>query len=290
MLTELIREKEKCSTVNKLHFLTAGLPLSSENKGYKTGLNIIKEMNLDGLEVEFVHGVRMNETTQNLIKENISANNFLVTCHGPYYINLNSQEPEKIEASIERILETARMGAKIGAYSITFHAAFYMKQPPEDVYNTVYKSMEKISSILEEEGNNIWIRPETTGKGTQWGTTEEIVKLSKNFKNVLPCIDFAHIHARNNGAFNTYDEFAKILDYIGKELGNEAFENFHAHLAGIEYGAKGEKNHLILEESDMNYKDLLKVLKEFGVKGALVCESPNIESDTKLLKDYYLSL
>ena len=40
----------------------------------------------------------------------------------------------------------------------------------------------------------------------------------------------------------------------------------------------------------MNYKDLLKVFKEFNVKGALVCESPNIELDTKLLKDYYLSL
>ena len=276
--------------MNKLHFLTAGLPLASENKGYKKGLNIIKEMDLDGLEVEFVHGVRMNEANQKLVKEFSDEENLLVTCHGPYYINLNSQEPEKIDASIERILETARMGKNIGAYSITFHAAFYMKQNPDDVYKTVYNSMEKICSTLEAEGNNIWIRPETTGKGTQWGTLEEIVQLSKEFKNVLPCIDFAHIHARNNGIFNTYDEFSKMLEYVGKELGQEAFNNFHAHLAGIEYSVKGEKNHLILENSDMNYKDLLKVFKEFNVKGALVCESPNIEGDTKLLKDYYLSL
>lgn len=276
--------------MNKLHFLTAGLPLAAEGKGYKKGLSIIKDMNLDGLEVEFVHGVRMNEANQALVKDFANDENTLVTCHGPYYINLNSQEPEKIEASIERILETARMGKLIGAYSITFHAAFYMKQTPEDVYKTVYKSMERICSTLESEGNNIWIRPETTGKGTQWGTLEEIVQLSKEFKNVLPCIDFAHIHARNNGIYNTYDEFSKMIDYVGKELGAKAFENFHAHLAGIEYSAKGEKNHLILEESDMNYKDLLKVFKEFNVKGALVCESPNIEADTKLLKDYYLSL
>ena len=276
--------------MNKLHFLTAGLPLASEGKGYKKGLSIIKEMGLDGLEVEFVHGVRMNDANQTLVQDFAKEDNNLVTCHGPYYINLNSQEPEKIDASVERILETARMGQKIGAYSITFHAAFYMKQTPEDVYKTVYKSMEKICSTLEAENNNIWIRPETTGKGTQWGTLEEIVQLSKEFKNVLPCIDFAHIHARNNGIFNTYDEFSKMLEYVGNELGTEAFENFHAHLAGIEYSVKGEKNHLIFEESDMNYKDLLKVFKEFNVKGALVCESPNIETDTKLLKDYYLSL
>ena len=273
---------------DKLNFLTAGLPLISEGKGYKKGLAVIDEMGLDGLEVEFVHGVRMTEINQALVAD--FAKNHVVTCHGPYYINLNSKEEEKIEASVQRIIETARMGQKIGAYSITYHAAFYMGLDTETVYNTVYKSMEKISQTLEEEGVNIWVRPETTGKGTQWGTLEEIVKLSKEFRTVMPCIDFAHIHARNNGIYNTYDKFSKMLEFYAKELGNEALNNMHMHLAGIEYGIKGEKNHLILEESDMNYKDLLKVFKEFDVKGALVCESPNIEGDTKLLKDYWLSL
>lgn len=276
--------------MDNLHFLTAGLPLATENKGYKKGLNLIKEMNLDGLEVEFVHGVRMNEESQNTVKDFVNQNNFKVTCHGPYYINLNSDEQEKIDASIIRILETARMAKNIGAYSITFHAAFYMKKDPEVVYNTVHESIEKICKILDEENNNIWIRPETTGKGTQWGTLEEIVRLSKNFKQVLPCIDFAHIHARSNGLYNTYDDFAKMLEFVGNELGSSVLSNMHMHIAGIEYGPKGEKNHLILEESDMNYKDFLKALKDFDVKGVLVCESPNIETDTKLLKDYYLSL
>lgn len=276
--------------MNKLHFLTAGLPLATDNKGYKKGLNIIEEMNLDGLEVEFVHGVRLNEQNKILLKEFSQKENIKLTCHGPYYINLNSQEEEKTEASIIRILDTARAAKEIGAVSITFHAAFYMKQPPEEVYTKVFKAMERIQTTLEEENNNVCVRPETTGKGTQWGTLEEIVELSENFKNVLPCIDFAHIHARNNGAYNTYDDFAKMLEYVGNKLGNETLQNMHMHIAGIEYGEKGEKNHLILEESDMNYKDLLKALKDFNVKGMLVCESPNIETDTKLLKEYYQSL
>ena len=40
----------------------------------------------------------------------------------------------------------------------------------------------------------------------------------------------------------------------------------------------------------MNYKDLMKALKDFGVKGVVVCESPNIEDDAVLMKEYYLSL
>lgn len=276
--------------MNKLHFLTAGLPLSTGNKGYGKGLEIIKEMSLDGLEVEFVHGVRINEKNAELVQKFSETEGYKVTCHGPYYINLNSQEAEKTEASIERILDTARAGKKLGAVSITYHAAFYMKQSPEDVFKSVYNATERICKILNEENNDIKIRPETTGKGTQWGTLEEITELSKCFENVLPCVDFAHIHARSNGLYNTYDEFARMLEYIGTQLGDYALNNFHAHLAGIEYGPKGEKNHLILEESDMNYKDLLKAFKAFDVKGVLVCESPNIETDTKLLKEYYLSL
>ena len=158
------------------------------------------------------------------------------------------------------------------------------------VFDRVAKQTEKIIKTLQEEDNNIWIRPETTGKNTQWGNLEEIVKLSKMFEKVLPCVDFAHLHARSNGSYNTYDEFCKIFEFIGNELGEVALNNFHAHLAGIEYSAKGEKKHLILEESDMNYKDLLKAFKEFNIKGVIVCESPNIEDDAKLLKDYYLSL
>ena len=147
-----------------------------------------------------------------------------------------------------------------------------------------------ITDTLSEENIDIWVRPETTGKRSQWGTLEEIIELSKHFSNVLPCVDFAHIHARQNGLFNTYDEFCSILEKIGNELGEIALNNFHGHVAGIKYTDKGEKNHLIFEESDFNYKDLLKALKAFDVKGALVCESPNIEIDTKILKDYYSTL
>ena len=148
----------------------------------------------------------------------------------------------------------------------------------------------QISKLLKKEKINVWVRPETTGKPTQWGDLEEIVRLSKEFDNVLPCIDFSHLHARSGGKYNTYDEFSKILETVGNEIGTYALENFHGHLAGIDYSSKGEKKHLNLEESDMNYKDLLKAMKEFGVKGALVCESPNIEDDAKLLKTYYQSL
>ena len=275
---------------DKLNFLTAGMPLQTDKRGYPSAFEIIKDMELDGLEVEFVHGVRMSDDTRKYLKQISQEQGFILTSHGPFYINLNSKEDEKVEASVQRIIETAQAANDFGGYSITYHAAFYMGGEKETVYQQVKKQTAKIIETLQKEKIDVWIRPETTGKATQWGDYEEIIRLSKEFEQVLPCVDFSHVHARTAGEYNTYDEFCLILDRISKELGQKAIDNFHAHLAGIDYTAKGEKRHLIIEESDMNYKDLLKALKSFGVKGALVCESPNIETDTKILRDYYYSI
>jgi len=271
--------------MDKLHFLTAGIPSCA--KDYSNAFLKLDEMNLDGLEVEFVHGVRYGENTKEAI---LARGDKLITHHGPYYINLNAKEDDKKEASIKRVLDTARAAKDLGAYSITYHAAFYLGETSEVVTKKMIESHQKIIEILKEEDNNIWIRPETTGKKSQWGTLNEIIEVSKEFSQVLPCIDFAHIHAREDGKFNTYDEFCYILEHLGNELGEIALNNFHGHVAGIEYGAKGEKKHLIFEEADFNYKDLMKAFKKFDIKGAIVCESPNIEIDTKILKEYYSSL
>lgn len=273
---------------DKLNFITAGMPIRTGKGSYPQAFDVLKEMNLDGMELEFVHGVRMSDDNRIFVKE--MAKNFVITAHGPFYINLNSKEEEKIEASVQRIIDTAAVAAQAGAFSITYHAAFYMGGDKETVFKQVKTQTKRIIDILENEKIKVWVRPETTGKATQWGDIDEIINLSKEFEQVLPCVDFSHLHARSAGEYNTYDEFSKVLEKMGNNIGQYALENFHGHLAGIEYTAKGEKQHLNLENSDMNYKDLIKVMKEFGVKGALVCESPNIEDDCKLLKNYYESL
>ena len=278
-------------TPDKLHFSTAGMPLRTPKpNGYEQAFGVLDEMDLDGIELEFVRGVRMSEKSQEVVKRLSAEKNMIVTAHGPYYINLNSKEQEKIEASVVRIVETAAMADKVGAYSITYHAAYYMGNDKDTVFDRVVKQTQRIIELVEKEDIKVWIRPETTGKVVQWGDLDEIIRLSKEFKQVLPCVDFSHLHARTGGGLNSYDDFCHILDQIGTEIGQYALDNFHAHLAGIAYSEKGEKNHLELDNSDMNYKDLLKAMKKFDIKGALICESPNIEEDCRMIKDYYLGL
>jgi len=271
--------------MDKLKFLTAGIPASAKKASYEEGLKVLDEFGLDGLEVEFVRGVRISEISREILMKN--SKDYVFTAHAPFFINLNAKEADKVDASIRRIIETAEVTNDFGGYSIVFHAAYYLGDDKEKTYNTVKDKLTLICEKLNDSNNNIWIRPETTGKATQWGDLDEIIRISNEFSQVLPCIDFAHLHARSNGGFNTYDDFCMILERIGNEIGSYALNNFHAHIAGIAYGAKGEKHHLNFEDADMNYKDLAKALKTFDVKGVVVCESPNIEIDARIIKEYY---
>ncbi|MBI5073219.1 TIM barrel protein [Candidatus Woesearchaeota archaeon] len=278
--------------MNTLLFGTSGIPISTPDKcrSTQTGIQQVNKLGLDAMELEFVQSVNIKIDKAPAVKKTAEENNVALTCHGQYFINLAAFEQHKIKASIQRILNAATVADACGSYSMTFHPAFYQKQDPQKVYGTVKKHMKDVMRQVKDSGLSIWVRPETTGKPTQFGDLKELCNLSAEFDQVLPCIDFAHLHARTGGNLNTKNEFHEMLSFYEKTLGKTALKNMHIHLAGINYSDKGERNHLPLQESDMNYKDLLKTLHEFGCAGVLICESPNIEKDALLLKKYYQSL
>jgi len=276
--------------MDKLLFGTAGIPLSTIKPTTLTGIEQVRKLGLDCMELEFVRSVNIREEKAPLVKEIAKKHNIQLTCHGQYYINLNSQEPEKIVASKQRILNAARIANLCGAKSLTFHAGFYMKEDSEKVYQIIKEGIIEVVKILKKEKIPIIIRPETTGKATQWGTIEEIVRLSKEVEQVLPCIDFSHIFARSIGKINSFKQFKEILKLVETGLGRKALDNMHIHMSGIHHGDKGERHHLTLKDSKFNYLAVLKALKEFDCKGIVISESPNIERDALLMQKEYKKL
>ncbi len=270
----------------RLRFGTGGAPMSTPSRNTIEGLHELKRLGLENLELEFVQNVFLNDKSAPEVKKVAEENDIALTAHGSYYINLNSKEEKKIEASKKRIFSGAKMADKAGARSITFHPAFNHGMDPETVYKNAKKHLIQVRDECKDAGMKIMLRPETTGKGTQFGHFKELTKLGAE-TGCLPCIDFAHIHAREQ-KWNTPEEFHDILAHLEKEL--DIIKNMHIHMSGINYGEKGEKNHLLLEESDFRWKELLKTWKEFDIKGVVVCESPIMEKDAKLMQDFYKTL
>lgn len=267
-----------------LLFGTAGIPHFARGKTTQEAIPLIKEHGLDAMELEFVRSINIRPEKAPSVKEAKEKSGMLLTCHAPYFINLNSQEPPKLAASIKRIVDSAKVASLCGAWSVTFHPGFYQKLSKGETYKNTFNALKKIVKQIKDENVDIWIRPETTGKASQFGDIEELLALSQEFDKVMPCIDFSHLHARSNGKYNSKKEFTQILDMVEEKLGKRGLDNMHIHVAGIAYGEKGEKHHLNLNESDFKYKELLRALRTYKVKGILISESPNIEKDALLMK------
>ncbi len=276
--------------MKEILFGTAGIPHSTKEAGTIAGIRQVKELGLGAMELEFVQNVNISEKLAPEVRKVAEEEGIVLTCHGQYYVNLASPEKAKVEASKKRMLSAARILSKCNGWSITWHLAFYQGQPKEVVYEKVRDAMKEVSKKLADEGITIWLRPETTGKASQWGDLKECIRLSQDLENVLPCIDFAHLHARSGRKENTPEEFNAQLALIEKELGKEALQNMHCHVSGINYTEKGERNHLNLPDSDLKYEELLKALKEFKCKGVIISESPNIEGDALLMKNAWEKL
>ena len=103
---------------------TAGL-------GYDQAIPKIAELGLTAMEVEFTYGVRMKIEEAKRISELAKKHDIALSVHGPYYINLASKEPEKIEASIKRILDSCERAHYLGATHVVYHSGFFQKQDPK---------------------------------------------------------------------------------------------------------------------------------------------------------------
>lgn len=279
--------------MRKLKFGTGGAPISTKGSGSAAGVKRIRELGLSCMEVEWVQSAPSTKDSKSLFDLKDAASiepQVVLSCHASYYVNL-AGEPEVIGASRDRIQRSARALSVAGGRNVVFHSAFYKNLSPAETFKLVLHNLQKIQVWLNENGvKGVMLRPEATGKPTQFGSLDEIIELCKELPGSLPCIDFAHLHARGGGGMNSYKDFSTILEGLEKGLGQAAIKDMHIHVSGIEYTAKGERKHLKLEESDMDYKGLLKALKDFKAEGTVICESPVLEDDALLMQKYFDSL
>jgi deoxyribonuclease-4 len=258
-----------------IRFGTVGSPQTSRESGTVAAIHHIRELGLQHLEIAWVQSVRVSDEMCAQIKTAGEKAGVTLSIHAPYFINLNSLTVELMEKSDARLLAAARKGYLAGARDIIFHPGSYHSQPPEQVYERAKQKMLEITGILREEGVQVNLRPETMGKSAMFGNLDEVVQLSKEVPGVLPCIDWAHLHARaGDGSFNSYAEFSDALGRVRAALGEDGMKKLHFHISGIAYTAKGEKAHLPLNEADLRYRELLQALIDYGVAGTAAIEAP----------------
>ena len=226
-------------------------------------------------EIPFTYGVYIKEKeTAEKIKHLAEKYNLELSIHAPYWINLNSEDWEKIEASKERIIESCKVGEWLGAKVVVFHAGFFSKINREETYNNIKNRINEIQEIINNRNKwKIKLAPETMGKINVFGSVKEISLLVKE-TDCSFCLDFAHILARDKKI-----DMKKIEKLFPEK-------EWHAHYSGIEYGEKGEKRHI--PTKDAYWEGLFEKLPK-DKKIRLICEAPEPVKDAINGLQIYLS-
>lgn len=275
--------------LKRLLFGTAGVPDSAATPSTIAGIERAADLGLECLEVEFVNGVNMSQATAIEVRRTAERRGIRLSAHAPYFINFNSPDPGKRMQSQERLLKTARRAADCGAGPVVFHAGYYLGGPPEAAAAAIKKELAAVASIVRQERLPVSLRIETMGKRSQFGSLDEVLAICRDIEGVEPCLDFAHIYARE-GRVNSYEEFERVLAKVAKKLGPGSLKRVHIHIAGILFNGSGEIKHLNLAETDFRYDEWLEVLLASGAAGMVVCESPDQEQDAVILKTAYDSI
>jgi deoxyribonuclease-4 len=273
-------------------FGTVGSPKSTPSKpgGSVGAIQRLRELDLDALELGWVQAVRVSESTCAEIRAAAQAQDVSLSVHAPYFINLNADEAEWPK-SRRRLMDAAHYGNLAGATDIVFHPGSYFGKDPGEVLPIALERLQGCIAELRQMGNPVILRPETMGKSAMLGSLQDTLAMSHAIQGVKPCIDFAHLHARaGDGSMNSYAEWSQVLEQIARALGEAALTDLHIHLSGIEYSPKGEREHLRIQDADLDIPAIFRALKDFHCRGRILCESPVLEEDALLLRQMWMEI
>lgn len=280
-----------------IKFGPSGNSKSFYDMGYKHTVQApeyLEKFNLDCFEYSFGRGITLSEGKAVEIGEAFAAKGKEISVHAPYFINFSNPDDEAEQKSYNYVLNSAKFIKLMGGKRLVFHPATQGKMTREQAVDLCEERIKRLTDYIYLNNlEDVVYSPETMGKIAQIGTVEEIVRFCKIDKIYVPCLDFGHINAREQGSLKTVEDYLSRLEYMIAELGYERVKHFHVHFSKIMYGGRGEIKHLTFE--DMTYGPeflpLAVALKKLELEPYIVSESDGTQAeDAATMKEIFNSV
>ena len=245
---------------------------------------------LSAFEYSFGRGVKMTEEYAALIEKESRQHGIAVSAHAPYYVSLANPDTDIREKSINWILDAAQRLEWMGGRRLVVHVGSVLKMVRSVAFSRSVQGLKEVFLRLDDLGRNVSLCIETMGKPGQIGTLDEILSMCAMHEQLIPCVDFAHLHAIGGGQLNKTEDFAHVLDQAEKELGLHSARNMHIHFSTVEYGPGGEKRHRTFADADFGprFEHLAPLLCERAYSPVVICESRGsmAEDAQSMLKEW----
>ncbi|MHA1595674.1 MAG: TIM barrel protein [Candidatus Baldrarchaeia archaeon] len=273
-------------------FGTAGNPIGYKGPTEEVPFFLI-EKGLDAYEYQAVRGVRIKEEKARILGENAKKCDVLLSLHAPYYINLSSDKKTTYEQSKKRLFDALKAAHWMGARLVVFHPGYYGEKNPEEALKMCIDALKEVLENAEREGiTDVLLGPETTGKTSQLGTLEEVINMCEEIPRTVPVIDWAHIHARNQGCIAGREDYEKILSLLEERLGSDVIKNLHCHFTHVAFSESGETEHKTLSDQEYGpkFEPFAEIIVDWELHPVIISESPVLEEDALKMKGIVESL
>lgn len=275
-------------------FGVAGVPTNYKGK-FKDLFAWLREKNLNGYEIQCVYGFKISDANKEIIKKE-RENGFYFSIHAPYYINLGSLNEAVVARSKENMKQGVELAKLIGVNRIIFHPGGGHDNTVEGRKKAIKQLIDAVNEFTSEiDMGDVRLYPEIGGKTASLGSIEEIVEICQNCKYCYPCIDIAHLHAREVGSLKDKQAIFDKLSQVKNGLPDK-FDKIHFHSYTIQYNDKGEVKHLVHgecmedgREGRPNLDEFVQVLHEMNINPWIVSEAcDSQEIGAKYIRDKFI--
>lgn len=269
-------------------FGPAGNSNSFYEEGYKSSLDMpkwLKSMDLSAYEYQCSRGVNIGEVSARKLGEAAALNGISLSIHAPYYINMATTDPVLREKSRKHLISSIKAAGWMGAGLVVFHPGS-AKEGRIESMKTAKQLLGEIVVQASEEGlDHIFLAPETMGKRSLLGSLDEVLDFCSVGANIIPAVDFAHLHAVSDGGFGCKAAFAEVFEKITSVLGKDELKRLHIHFSPVEYTSAGEKKHRSLRDGcyGPNFMFLAEQLVEASAEFTVICESDGVQAEDALI-------
>lgn len=274
-------------------FGTAGNGEAFYTAGHKSSLEApawLRGLGLSAYEYQCVRGVNISERTARALGERAAENGIALSIHAPYYINLSGEDPVLLAKSKNHLLKSMRAAHWMGATRVVFHPGS-VKGSRE---GALRRAQAVLGATLDEaarEGlEGVWVLPETLGRYSYLGLLDEVLELCRVAPNVVPCVDFGHVHAITGGLMTDREAYAAVLDRVEAAVGKDVLRTLHIHFSPVEFTEKGERRHRTLADAGFGpyFRPLAELMVERELTPTIICESNGTQSeDARAYRDIY---
>ena len=252
----------------------AGIPHSVKGKGTEAGIERLRALGLEAMELQFGRNVYMTVEAAAASAVVAKKEDVSLSVHAPYYVNLTSKNEATRAKSKDWIVKSARVASALGATMVTIHAA---REVLPEVVAAGFRDMVR---ELKKEGISVPLGLETMGDEGEFGSLDDVLEVVRKVPGTAIVIDIAHLYARTDGGLKTLADFEEVFDRVDKVKKG----GYHIHFSGIEHKNSREVRHLPLGEGGPDMDLFARALVGRKNDATVICESPLLETDALKLQ------